>query len=322
MMTMAACRDIGSEDLVQITLEKIFLRWEYLNEHDLLAAYSRRTLLHSYIGNRRQRRWSFEVSVAELPDYGGPDEANETDQALRAALDGLGGRQRTVIMLRFWNDLNRPYVCCTTRPGRTGRRLRPGPLRGHAARRPAGPSVLAADLSSGMLLAAGRPALRVDAAALPLRDGTCGAVLAMHMLYHVPEPEVTVAELARVRAPGGTALISTNGADDKRRIHSLHAEVVRDLFGSGVPARRNLSRRFSLDKAERVARRHFGSVQRIDFHGVVSLPATGPLLRWLGSITGPDLVPEVLREAGDRAATVIAREGAFRIDTHDGFLVC
>ncbi len=101
------CRDWHkAEDLVQVTLEKVFLRWEYLNDHSLLGAYSRRTLLYSYISDRRQRRWRYEVTVAEVPDYGRPDEANETDQQLWAAMDGLGARQRQVIILRFWNDLS------------------------------------------------------------------------------------------------------------------------------------------------------------------------------------------------------------------------
>jgi RNA polymerase sigma-70 factor (sigma-E family) len=96
-----------AEDLVQITLQKIFHRWDHLHGHDMLGAYTRRALLHSYISEHRQPRWSHEVSMAQPPDHGQPDtEPIEVGPDLRAALDGLGVRQRTVIMLRFWDDLS------------------------------------------------------------------------------------------------------------------------------------------------------------------------------------------------------------------------
>jgi SAM-dependent methyltransferase len=66
------------------------------------------------------------------------------------------------------------------------------------------------DLSMGMLRAAGHPALvNADVAALPFRDGAF--VLAVHMLYHVPDREATVRELRRVLAPGGACVAVTNG---------------------------------------------------------------------------------------------------------------
>jgi SAM-dependent methyltransferase len=180
--------------------------------------------------------------------------------------------------------------------------------------------VVAADLSPGMASVAGRPALVADAAALPARDASCGTVLAMHMLYHVPEPEAAVAELARVRAPGGTVVIATNGAGDKRGVRRLYGEVVRDLTGGRTY--RDVSRRFSLEHGESVARRHFGGVERIDFRGAVAVPDPEPVMRWLSSMSTPDLTPAVLTEIRARIAAIIAREGTFRFDTHAGFLVC
>ncbi|GAA5187093.1 hypothetical protein GCM10023322_34640 [Rugosimonospora acidiphila] len=180
--------------------------------------------------------------------------------------------------------------------------------------------VFGADLSMGMLAATGPPALAADAAALPVRAGFCGAVLAMHMLYHVPEPEAAVAELARVRAPGGTVLLSTNAPDDKRRVRDLHAEVVRELTGG--PVVRDVSRRFDLDHGERVARRHFRTVERLDFRGTIAAPDPEPVMRWLGSMSTVDLTPAVLDEVRARIAATITREGAYRFGVHSGFLVC
>ena len=181
-------------------------------------------------------------------------------------------------------------------------------------------ATIACDLSMGMLVVAGAPALIADAAALPVRDASCGAVLAMHMLYHVSDPEAGVAELARVRAPGGTVLLSTNGTQDKQRARTVYNEVVRELTGG--PGRSDMARRFNLEDGERVARRHFRTVERIDFVSTIAVPDPEPIMRWLGSTGAGDVTPAVLDEVRARIAAIIAREGAFRLDAHAGFLLC
>ena len=79
--------------------------------------------------------------------------------------------------------------------------------------------VLGVDLSPGMLHAARARAVRLpaacllagDAARLPFRRGSSDLTLAMHMLYHVPEPAAAVRELRRVTRAGGTVVIGLNG---------------------------------------------------------------------------------------------------------------
>jgi SAM-dependent methyltransferase len=180
--------------------------------------------------------------------------------------------------------------------------------------------VFGADLSMGMAVATGAPAMVADAAALPVASGSCGAVLAMHMLYHVPDVDRALAELARVRRPDGVLLVATNGLRDKELLRALHNEVVRELTGAVVD--RNISARFSLEDGEAAVRRHFTRVERLDFHAQVAVPDPGPVVAWLGSMSGPDITPEVLDAVGDRVAEVIAREGSFRFGTHAGFLLC
>jgi ubiquinone/menaquinone biosynthesis C-methylase UbiE len=68
------------------------------------------------------------------------------------------------------------------------------------------------DLSLGMLRPlAHRPLVNADVAALPVRDGAVDAVLAVHMLYHVPDRQAAVRELRRVLRPGGVCVAVTNG---------------------------------------------------------------------------------------------------------------
>ncbi|MEV8609016.1 class I SAM-dependent methyltransferase [Amycolatopsis sp. NPDC051373] len=85
------------------------------------------------------------------------------------------------------------------------------------------------DLSPGMVEHARKsfPALHFDEArteALPLDDGSLGGVVAHYSLIHTPPAEVPalLAELTRVLAPGGLALISFFATDAPEPIRFDH----------------------------------------------------------------------------------------------------
>jgi SAM-dependent methyltransferase len=184
--------------------------------------------------------------------------------------------------------------------------------RGHA-----GP-VLGADMSPGMLLAARdrapRAALLVaDATALPVRDAAAGLTLAMHMLYHVPEPERAVRELRRITRPGGRVIVGLNGADHLRELRGLIAEALASLGRPPVQPRE----RIGLDQGELLLRSQFTSVTRHDFESQLRVPDAEPIAAYVRS-----RVPD----AGPLAAAVLGRLPAdparFPITTHSGCLVC
>jgi ubiquinone/menaquinone biosynthesis C-methylase UbiE len=68
-------------------------------------------------------------------------------------------------------------------------------------------------------------------ARLPIRDSAFDVVLAVHMLYHVPDRETAIRELRRVLAAGGVCVAVTNGARHTRSLRSL----VERAAGSGSP---------------------------------------------------------------------------------------
>ncbi|HYS30671.1 MAG TPA: class I SAM-dependent methyltransferase [Streptosporangiaceae bacterium] len=169
-------------------------------------------------------------------------------------------------------------------------------LASHGHRAPAA----GVDLSPGMLRAAclRAPAARLaagDAAELPLRDRASDVTLAMHMLYHVPEPTEAVGELRRVTRPGGTVEIGLN-ADD--HLSELRALVNAELGAAGLPARHVVRERITLDEAEVMLAGVFGSVVRHDLTGHhahrlaglhLSLPQARPVdpgIRRIGCPTG------------------------------------
>ena len=99
-----------------------------------------------------------------------------------------------------------------------------------------------------------------DIQKLPFADGEFDVAVAAWMLYHVPDLDRGLAEIARVLKPGGRLVAVTNALD--------HLQELWDL------ARRASSLgkfNFNSENAEESLGRHFASVQRRDARGWVPM---------------------------------------------------
>ena len=117
-----------------------------------------------------------------------------------------------------------------------------------------GCEVVALDASAEMVRATrarGIDAVIGDVQELPFPDGAFDCAVAAWMLYHVPDLDRGVAELARVLRPGGRLVAITNGRESLAELY--------DLTGG---ARRDSS--FSSENGADVLRRHFARVERHD----------------------------------------------------------
>ncbi|MFI7586295.1 SigE family RNA polymerase sigma factor [Spongisporangium articulatum] len=106
---LLAADDPPAEDLVQEALTRVFRRWDSIapGKHE---AYVRTTIRSVWIDSFRRRgaRVALDV-VPEVPEAAGPDgglEGTAVRLSLRAALARLTPRQRTVLVLRFYEDLS------------------------------------------------------------------------------------------------------------------------------------------------------------------------------------------------------------------------
>jgi SAM-dependent methyltransferase len=165
----------------------------------------------------------------------------------------------------------------------------------------------------GAALAAGRISLAVaDAAALPLPDGAADLTLAMHMLYHVPDPAQAVRELRRVTRPGGRVVIVLNGAD--------HMRQLRDIVAA---ERGPQHERLTLADGHALAAPYFSSVTRHDFVSELRIPGPEPIVGYLSSMSG---TRHGSHTDGLRAWVVArfptAPDATFTITTHTGCLIC
>ena len=124
-----------------------------------------------------------------------------------------------------------------------------------------GATVVAIDQSARMVevaRGAGVDAHLGDVQDLPFGDASFDCVVAAWMLYHVPDVDRGLAELARVLRPGGRLVAVTNSE------HNLP-----ELWGTFGTRRRRVHA-FSVENAEPQLRRHFAHVERRDANGVVT----------------------------------------------------
>jgi len=96
-----------AEDAVQTVLTKLYVHWDRVERKQALDAYVRTMLVRATLEQRRRVWWRRELSVATLPDtVPQPTDSTEERLALVAALAQMPARQRAVIVLRFWEDLD------------------------------------------------------------------------------------------------------------------------------------------------------------------------------------------------------------------------
>jgi ubiquinone/menaquinone biosynthesis C-methylase UbiE len=191
--------------------------------------------------------------------------------------------------------------------------------------------VVGGDLSEGMLRTArpafGGPLLVADAQALPISTASADVVLAMHMLYHVPDRARGLAEIRRVLRPGGTALVLTNSEVHFRELDELLTACARSAVeASHVRSRASLTR-FKSEGAVAELAPVFDDVVEHGFAAELVVDAVEPVVayaRSMGAFVVDDRgeLEAVIAELERRVADVIATDGAFRITSACACFVC
>jgi RNA polymerase sigma-70 factor (sigma-E family) len=94
-----------AEDLVQVTLEKLFVSWRRISRRDEVYAYAMRTLVNTYLADRRLRR-AEELLTGQLPERPRGQQAPELRIMVLDALAALPPKARAVVVLRYWADMS------------------------------------------------------------------------------------------------------------------------------------------------------------------------------------------------------------------------
>jgi SAM-dependent methyltransferase len=120
-----------------------------------------------------------------------------------------------------------------------------------------------------------------DVQSLPFEDGSFDTVVAAWMLYHVPDLDRGLAELARVLRPGGALVAVTNSI--------LHLSEFRELIAYPDVLRETFNR----ENGEELLSKHFAEVERLDLELKVTVRDRQALVDYQQSTSVPTQpVPE------------------------------
>lgn len=120
-----------------------------------------------------------------------------------------------------------------------------------------------------------------DVQALPFADGVFDTVVAAWMLYHVPDVDRGLAEIARVLRPGGALVAVTNSV--------LHLSELRELMAYPDGHQETFNR----ENGDEFLRKHFAIVERVDLETEVTVHDRQKLVDYQQSTTVPtQSVPE------------------------------
>jgi SAM-dependent methyltransferase len=143
-----------------------------------------------------------------------------------------------------------------------------------------------------------------DVQELPFPDAEFDLVVAAWVLFHVPDLDRGLAEIARVLRPGGRLVTVTNSEH--------HLDEARACAGFSMAGRMTFSR----ENGEKALRRHFARVERTDVDGSLTFPDAEAIRAYLRSLVtakhaadGVLELPEPLR-ATTRNTVFVAEKAA------------
>lgn len=171
------------------------------------------------------------------------------------------------------------------------------------------------------------PTLVADAQRLPVAPGTFDALLAMHMLYHVPDVIGAIDEFARVLRADGALIVSTNGLDHMRELRVLVGEAAR-LTGIPSDVGARSFERIDLDNVESFTAHRFAETARHEHRDTIEVDVTAPVIAYIDSlrslyvdIVDGDAWTSLVAHAARILTDHIAEHGHWHTQQHAGVVV-
>jgi ubiquinone/menaquinone biosynthesis C-methylase UbiE len=188
--------------------------------------------------------------------------------------------------------------------------------------------ILLTDFSTGMAATAAshlkslaqiQPAVH-DVQALALPDETFDAVVANHMLYHIPDRERALAEIWRVLKPGGRFFAATNGPRHLLELREFVRSV--DFEEGAVQQRRDawvqVVENFSLENGLEVLSHRFSAVELRRYDDSLVITEVDPIVAFVESSTILQVQPGTLGAFKRVLEAEMAASGAIHITKDSG----
>jgi ubiquinone/menaquinone biosynthesis C-methylase UbiE len=191
-----------------------------------------------------------------------------------------------------------------------------------AGRIPAGWTITLSDLSAGMLDAAQRNLAllgrhfdfeQMDAQSIPYHEQTFDAVIANHMLYHVPDRNQALSEIKRVLKEDGRLIATTIGESHMTEINGWIQRASNDRQ-KGM-----FSLAFTLENGLTQLQEFFSKVDTDRYPDHLKVTQVEPLLAYLHSaITAADLSEDEFGKVRKELSAILEKEGEIYIAKDSG----
>jgi RNA polymerase sigma-70 factor (sigma-E family) len=96
----------AAEDLVQTTLTRLYVHWPRVRRAGNPVGYARTSLTHAFVDEQRRAYTRRETPTDSLTEPATREEDRELTHTVLAALRTLAPRQRAVVVLRHFLDLD------------------------------------------------------------------------------------------------------------------------------------------------------------------------------------------------------------------------
>jgi ubiquinone/menaquinone biosynthesis C-methylase UbiE len=158
----------------------------------------------------------------------------------------------------------------------------------------------------------------VDAQAIPFEADTFDAVIANHMLYHVPDRSQALAEMRRVLKPHGKIYLATNGLTHLRELYELQYRFDPQAdFGWSQQS----PKFFSLDTGGPEVVQFFEGVHIVRYEDALNVTEAEPLVNYILSMTTTTLLQNRRAELQQFIADELAQHGAIHISKDSGLFI-
>lgn len=195
----------------------------------------------------------------------------------------------------------------------------------NVGRIPTGWSVILSDLSSGMVNAAWRNLVvtgrafkfeEIDAQSIPYESESFDAVIANHMLYHLPDRQKGLAEIKRVLKPGGCLIATTVGARHLQEINDWLSRISGDKL-SGMS-----SLSFLLENGLEQLKPFFTRITLERYSDNLEVTETEPIISYLRSgISASELLEDEFMKLEQELERQIGKEGRVFISKDSGLFM-
>jgi SAM-dependent methyltransferase len=203
------------------------------------------------------------------------------------------------------------------------------------ARVPHAWEVVLTDLSPGMVEEAranlqgseGRFSFQqADAMSLPFPDGSFDAVLALYMLYHVPDCGKALSEMKRVLKPDGRLYVSTLGRMHMYELFELldrfdPEAAARLPFGPASPGTNEQRLGFVLETGGDEIAQHVSHVELARYEDALDVTEASPLVDYILSSSGSTFNEEQVQALAAFVQAELDAKGSIHIRKDNGLFI-